>query len=263
MDILETKKNLDIDKDLLKIISIIKFKNNNIELKGSSSIKSQYYYSDYDLYSDILGNYNIYEIYNEFNGILKKVIETSNLYFIEFKIQTNDNNKFRWFPNDTFSFNDFKKKFNNVNFTKLDLIMFSDNEFIEISCIYNFSKNKIDKKEFIKNINTDIKELKKENKYYKVLKRKFTIFKIDNDNNKILYLTKIFNGEYGELYKKISNIETILKILEYYKDSFTKKKIEINLTDINEPLEIDKLKNNLNKYKKQLNKESKLLLKNL
>ena len=245
MDILEKKQKGEFDNDLKDIIKILKFKNNPIELKGSSSLKSQQYFSDYDIFTIIRYNYGVEEIYDEFHKILNNIISSYDLYFIEFKLQTKKGKKFKWLPNDEFGFEEFKKHFKDIDFAKIDIVARNQNIFIEVSCNYIFNDeislsgdNITNEKQNIKDINelTDgIKDLKKENNYFKILKRMFSIYKLQNDTHKIKMLNKIFNSDMGMTYKKISNLEAIKLVKEHYKDADTKKKIEINLLDIKEP----------------------------
>ena len=124
MDILQPKyKNL-LDKKLLNIINLIKFKNNNIELKGSSSLSSQTYFSDYDLFSNISIIPNIEDTYNEFKRMLDE-LEKNDIKFIELKFQTKDDKKIWFKPNKPFTVNKFKKDYDNIDFIKLDIIPFN------------------------------------------------------------------------------------------------------------------------------------------
>lgn len=263
MDILEKKQKGEFDDDLKDIIKILKFKNNPIELKGSASLKSQNYFSDYDFFTNIMLNYGVEEIYNEFRKILNNIISSYDLYFIEFKIQTLKGKKYRWYPNDDFKFEDFKKVFKDIDFAKIDIVSRTQNIFIEVSCIYKFSQVTLSPEDYISSIKTDIKELKKENNYYKILKRLFNIFKLEGDYHNMEILTKVFNSELGKKYKTISNLEAIQSLKEYYKDADTKKKIEINLTDIKEPQSEKSIENNLKNYKTDLNNKAKKIYNNL
>ena len=142
-----------------------------------------------------------------------------------------------------------------------------------MSCNYIFNDeislsgdNITNEKQNIKDINelTDgIKDLKKENNYFKILKRMFSIYKLQNDTHKIKMLNKIFNSDMGMTYKKISNLEAIKLVKEHYKDADTKKKIEINLLDIKEPQSESAMNNNLIKYKTELNNKAKIIYSNL
>jgi hypothetical protein len=259
MDILQKKDKSDFDNDLKDVIKVLRFKNVPMELKGSSSLKSQLYFSDYDLFTNIMLNYGVNEVYDEFRKILNNVISSYDLYFIEFKLQTKKGKKYRWHPNDEFKFEDFKKAFKDLDFAKIDIVLRTTNIFIEVSCIYKFSQEELPSEDYISGLKKDIKELKKEDNYYKVLKRLFNIFKVEGDSHNIEVLTRVFNSELGKQYKKISNLEAIQSLKEYYKDADTKKKIEINLSDIKEPQN----ENNLKKYKSELNQKAKKIYNNL
>ena len=259
MDILQPKyKNL-LDKKLLNIINLIKFKNNNIELKGSASLSSQKYFSDYDLFSNIQQIPNVEETYNEYKRILQE-LEKNDIKFIELKLQTVNNKKIRFKPNKPFEIDKFKKDFNNIDFIKLDIIPFINNTFIEVSIIYKFSKDKLTTSNYITMLNDDIKELNKDKQYYKILKRKFNIYKANKDYPKLLFLTEYFNGDNGKIYQKKSNLEAIKKIHEIYKDTLTNRKIEINLKDIKEDININNVNSKINEYAKEVNSNAKIFL---
>ena len=192
-----------------------------------------------------------------FSDILDKIKNYNNCYFIELKLQKKNGNKKKFNKIDDFNKKDFDKFYKDIDIIKIDLIFFTDYEFIEVSIIYNFSTDITSKEEYIKNINKDITELKDEGNYYKVLKRLFSIYKLNNDKPKLLYLSKIFNSVLGKQYKKISNLNTILLLLDYYKDDNILKKVEINLKGIKEPTSIKDIRNNQDKYYNKLNEEAK------
>jgi hypothetical protein len=254
MELIQEKSKMEYDEIQKKLIKIFQFNKENIILQGSSIVKNIRYFSDYDFITNIKRNYGINEIYDEFHKILKTIFDDTSLYFIEFKLQTNDNKKIRWFYDDNFNKNDFIQKFNNVAFCKIDIIVFYDNIFREASCIYNFNS----KSDYVNNILKDIKEFKKDKNYFKVLKRIYLIEKLKNDKNNISLLNDVFNSELGLLYKNISNIDTIETIKKYYTDSLTKKRIDVNLSEIKYPINF---KEKYNVDKNKLNKNSKELLK--
>jgi len=257
MDILALKSKTEYEYEIIKIINDLKFKKYPIELKGSSSLKSQRFFSDYDLFSNISGKISGKTAYLELKNILNKLKKDKDIYFIEMKLQKKNGEKIKLFKNDPFKGEDFVKHFDSLDFVKIDLIAYIKNIFTEISIIYKFSNEKMDKKSYILSLNEDIKELIKEGRYYKVLKRLFNIFKLQNKTDKLLYLNEIFNSELGILYQKISNLEAIDKILNYYKDALTLKKIRVNLKDIKEPLSLKSIRENIIKYSNALNKQSK------
>ena len=137
---------------------------------------------------------------------------------------------------------------------------------MELSIIYEFYDKKLDKNEYIKSIEDDIKELIKEGNYYKVLKRLFNLYRIEGDIKKLIFLSDIFNSDLGEIYQKISNLEAIEKILEFYKDKLDLKRVKVNLKEINEPFKgkfKENLKSNKEKYFKSLNRTAEELYKEL
>ena len=58
------------------------------------------------------------------------------------------------------------------------------------------------------------------------------------------------------MYSIYCNLETIKLLLENYEDDDTKNKVIINLKDIKQPESIYNLNTLINKFKKELNKES-------
>lgn len=259
MELTEQKQKGEYNEDVKKLMKLFKFDKFNLELKGSSVLKIIDYYADYDFFTYIFHNYPLDDVYNEFNNILRGILDNKDSYFIEFKTQNLNGDKKKWYPNENFKLDDFKKSFNeNIDFCKLDIIYFSeDNKFIESSCIYKFSREKMTKKEYLKEINKDIVDLKKEKNYYKILKREFLKYKISNNQNKIDILINIFNSDLGRIYKEINNIDAIEKIKEYYgNEALTKKRIETNLNEIKY---YEKYKQLYDKNKKYLNEEAKKL----
>ena len=263
MDILEPKPKSHYDAELVKIIRNLKFKNYPIELKGSASISSQQYFSDYDLFSNISKPTSSEDIYTEIMDILKKMEKIPGIYFVELKIQNLDGSKKKWFPKEEIDKTDFIEAIDQLDFIKIDFITYIDYKFMELSILYKFSDTKMTPAEYMKSIKGDIKELKGERRFYKVLKRYFNIFKIKGDTEKLLYLNEIFNSDLGMLYQKISNLEAILKLLEFYKDDLTKKKVRLNLKGMREPAEIKSIKKQLALYSTALNRQAESILKEI
>lgn len=259
MDILEPKPKSEFDKSVLNIISRLKFRDNPVDFKGSSSLKSQKYFSDYDLYTNIIKKVGAEVAYSTFYKILQSVFVDDYVYFIEFKVEDKKGQKYKWFPNEPFDKDEFFKLFRDINFAKLDLILWANNRFIELSIIYNFIEEE-DENEEIENIKSDINDLKKEKNYFKILKRLFSIFRIKKNNEMLLYLTEVFNSPLGEDYQKLSNLEAIRKVMKEYDDELTKKRIELNLKEINVPknqinLTIKKLQSSLSKSAMKIYKD--------
>jgi exonuclease SbcC len=235
MDILEPKSKSEFDSKIINLINKLKFQNYPIEIKGSSSLKSQKYFSDYDLFTNISDKIDSETAYNTFYKILQNVLSDIDIYFTEFKVEDRKKRKYKWFPNETFDKDTFFKIFREVDFSKLDIIVWSNNKFIELSIIYKFSNETLTTDQLISNIYKDIDELKnKEKDYYKILKRYFSIFKIKKNNDMLLYLTEIFNSDLGKLYQKVNNLEAIKIIIENYDDKLSKDRVDLNLSELGE-----------------------------
>jgi len=255
MNIVEEKNNIDYNDDQKLLLNIFRFDKEEIHIKGSSNIKNIKIYADYDFYSRIKRKFNIDEIYNEFYKILSNILDNNDLYFIEFKIE-NNKKKIRFYYDEDFSFKKFSENFKNIKFCKIDIVIYSEKEhrFIDSSCIYDFSNKKIISEDYEDIINDEIKNLKKDKNYFKILKRLYLLFKLKKNNNKIEILNKIFNSDLADLYKNINNITVIETVNKYYNDALTKKRIEHNLLEINYPINFNE---QFKSDKKKLNTESK------
>ena len=123
--------------------------------------------------------------------------------------------------------------------------------------MYDFEKIVRDKNQYKASLKEDIDELIKEKQYYKVLKRLFSLYRIDKDYEKLLQLNEIFNSELGEKYKKISNLKTLSVIKDEYNDYSTHKKIIINLKALGENSRVKNVENRADVLEEQLNNEAK------
>ena len=251
MDII--KKKFSIKKELYDTYKILQFKNFPINCIGTASYQYLYYFSDYDLTSDIKGSFSSFAIHEEF----KRIIDQTK-YFIEFKIQRLDGTKHKYFNKTSFTLDSFEKEFHDVEYCKIDLIIYKDYIFTEVSCNYYFNKKPIDiEKSLINSMNEQLKE----KNYFKALKRIFSLLIDQKDNKKALVmdklqmLTKLFNSEYGEKYVIVNNLK-LIKLLEgKFKDKLTKLHIAHNLQVLNiENKNIDSI---IKEYTKEYNKIGK------
>lgn len=260
MALLQPRSNFN-DK-IKNVLFLCQYKDNPIKLVGSSSIQSQKYFGDYDALTAINKNENYKNVYTEFENIISKINNDPDLYFIELKIQTK-NKKFKYYKDDKLNLKIIKDNFYDIEYLKIDLSMWYDYQFIDVSIIYQLFSDSLTKDGLIDNLKDEIKDLQKDGKYYKILKRKFSIYKIQGDENKMSELTKIFNSDLGLQYKIASNIEAMELVYQHYKDKITIERIKINL----DFLKINKnkfkdLENEAKKMKNEINKEAKKLNEN-
>jgi hypothetical protein len=276
MDILEKKQNIaDVIKEILLKFRIEK---QPLGIKGSYSIQSQKYYGDIDLYQ-FVESHNKDFIYDKIVDIMTFTNKDKNIYFIELKFQNKDE-KVKYIKGEFLKRSDFMKYFNDTTeFIKLDFILYFDFRFIELSINYYFNVKNIEMQieaeeediekpvnnKLITEFKKNIEELKKNDEYYKILKRIFSINKELNNKPELVNLSSFFNSNVGLVYQKYTNLEAIKKVEEYYKDSITKKRIETNLkaldikkSDIDK--EMTKMKDYINNLSKNYIKKNKIYI---
>lgn len=156
---------------------------------------------------------------------------------------------------------------------KLDIILYDGYKFIDISIIYDIrDKDNIKKK--LKSYNTlqtlrnDISTFFTQKKYFKVLKRYYSLFKYNynyvktskKQNKKnlmyVVILTKILNSQLGQLYQVKSMIDVLVFLFSNFKN-ISRERVFNNINLI-----IDKLSNIYNKNYVKIEKDiiSDLLL---
>lgn len=233
MDVIQKKAPQEYNDQLKKLIKLFTYKNNKLELKGSASLASQQYFSDYDLFC-ILQNPEKSAFYDFISELIKK--EVPDLWFIELKLQTKSKKKIRVYPPQTLQNADFDEVWDSLDFVKVDFVARIDGYFTEISVIYGFTQTTPTTEDYIRSLQDDIKELRKEKKYYKMLKRQFSIHKALDEKSDMVRLSKVFNSDLGKDYQFISRLEAMKLVLEHYqKDDVLLRKLKIALKDLKVP----------------------------
>jgi len=263
LKIFDTKRGIEPDID--KIVKMLKYNNNKIVVKGSSNYINQKYFSDYDLLSFIPLS-NPETIYKNITKIINTVTENPDVYFVELKLQEKNGEKIKIFKKTDIKLEDFKKTFNNLDFIKIDFVIRINNNFFELSVIYNFFKkgeNKF-KGDYVKKVEKDIKELIDDGNYFKALKKVFSINSYYNKQNRpvdrkiVNKISKFFNTEeYGKPYQIMGILEANKRLLENYDDPITLKKVNINLKDLGLEPNIKKINKYIKDIYKKINKEAK------
>ena len=256
MDVLEHKPLSQHPEELKKVSKLLQYGKVKLELKGSASLASQKYPSDYDFMC------SIHPDKEKFYDFLVELIDTikgsKDKWFLELKLQTKAGKKIRVYPHTTFKREVYDKAFPSLDFVKLDLVAFIG-RFAEVSVIYNLTETAQTPEEYIASLEKDIKDLKKEGLYYKILKRRFTIAKADKNKKELVRLSKIFNSELGEEYQLLSTLEAIQKVLDSYQDANTLRTTLIALKDLHLPADTDKIEEWVASHSKALNAKAKKL----
>jgi len=238
-----------------------KILDDNIEIKNNKIIN----------YNSVESKKKLENLYN------KKIISKNDYYSIDKQLKKNisikeyfylldvlDYHIVRWSPSDILRGYTvlidcekyFLKEAINKGMTKIDIIKWIDNKFLEFSCIYQFNYNGRPLNKIVYNIDYSLKEdilyylINK--KYFKMAKRLYAYSKFKNDEITMDKLIKLFNSNLGVLYQIYGNIET-LKIIFKKVKNIPQKKIENEIVEIkNRFYQI--LKDEKNKeYKKIIN----------
>lgn len=235
MDILEKKYLNDFPPKIKSLFKNLQFKKEPLEVIGSSSYKRQKYYGDFDINNFILNKYSPKQIYDEISKILSYILEKNNdIYFIELKLQKKNGDKIKYFIDDEFNFDDLKKFYKDLDFIKIDLVVFYENRFIEVSINYSFN-NTISEKTLVEGLKSSIEEEAKDKNYLKAIKRYLSYLITENKEanyDKIEKIITFLNSDVGQKYKILSNLKAIELLKENYDDTLTMGKAKINLDDI-------------------------------
>ena len=229
------------------------FKKYDVQLLGTASMESQYYASDYDFFTNISEVKLMKTVFSELNRITS--LKDINVFFMEFKIQYMNGEKEKYYDLPFALDKDMDRE--SIEYFKIDWIIYDDYQFTDVSIIYNLNKVIKPKEEVIKLIAKDMFDFYKEGKIYKSLKRFFSICNLINDYKTMVNLSKLFNSEYGKMYKIASNLGTIQAVKAKYPSRTLNKKINANLRYFNLPLMNDKqIEDTIQQYSRAFNNEA-------
>lgn len=219
MNVLEKKYP---QKNISNAVEILKFGLNKPELVGTGSLSSQYYPADYDFLCKIKTKYDNEKSYKLFKNIIDNFSQSNNLFFIEFKIQRNSENKAKIYDPSEFTKEYFDANFDDkIELCKLDGIILLDGLLKEISCIYFFKSEPLDREKYIKTLLDDQVSYYDDKKYYKSLKRLMLATKYKNpiDFKLINVITNLFNSSVGALYMLKNEIDACLIFAKKYNET--------------------------------------------
>ena len=224
---------------------------------GSSGLASQLNTGDIDLMSYILGRKDNIFVNKEIKEIINNIQRDDDMYFMEFKIQYENGHKIKFTADEIEKIEIPTKDFDKIVYLKLDLIYYIDFVFKEVSINYWFKEEE----KTIDSLKEDIKELADEGRYYKIIKRLFSIAKQKDDTVKGLIFSKFFNKASGIEYVYLNNLKAIKELLMVYDDDITKNKVRINLKDIDVRSNLDEIDKLIKKYQEKVDNDAYKFLK--
>jgi len=185
-------------------------------------------------------------LYQEFLGIFDKAHKNENYYVVDFKCGYNDDEPIRW------NYTDLKNGYTLIkkekisfqeclvmpdNIIKMDIVYLYHEIFTDINILYNLhivaKKEHLEKEKensnrnIIDSIKEDIKDLMKDQKYFKVMKRLFTLSILEKHVDKDII--KLLNSDYGQFYKFINSLNLVLIMLEQKFKPVSQELIKSNL----------------------------------
>jgi len=215
--------------------------NNNFELIGSSA-QPFVYANDYDLFNIVHSHSNlktfISQILKKFKAMAQSIKRNKDIYFISFMCGLDDNNEpLNWSLDDIINHRVVKDKktydlhdlFIKKSVIKIDIVLFEDNQFIPLSNWYEFILNNKNLNsdgitlDTEKSLKKDIKKFKKKGNIMKALKRKYAMIK-KSDPELSKSISDVFDSSVGRLYYVKNQLESIVSVLELYKDKATVKR---------------------------------------
>jgi len=226
-----------------------------LNVVGSAALLKSVYYSDIDSYETVKGK-NVNSIYNHFKSLFEIINDSENTVVSDFKLGSLKGEPLRW------TYDHIKNRNNNgVSFDlalrqkgmiKLDIITLLNGRFIEISSVYNIfldgssnyneSENKI-----MADITTEMNNHLRDGNYMKVLKRFYSLKKMEDENKNKYMLNNLldyFNSPIGLLYRCKADLETLLIVIDSYK--FDLEEIRNSLQYLKEIVSAFPVENNLN-----------------
>ena len=260
-------------RDILDICTI---KNFQIDLVGSSAQYS--YFGDYDAYSKIK-YLDKNEMYGQIARIIDETDKDDRMYFIELKLQKSDDDKLKFNSDNDIERHQFYNYYNeDVQFIKFDYILWVEEfeAFKAFSVMYDIKGEQQSFTEKLQSLSEDIKDLSKEGKYFKILKRLLSQNKLfENYEKKLKNIEQVknilkfkpkkvplifdfVNGPIGRAYVVKSNLEDIMMLIDNrYTDNITNKRMITNLSKFNIPLDKSKIESNIKILDKKVNSEAK------
>ena len=184
-------------------------------LIGTAGLKSQLYTGDYDFTMDI-SELPRDAVFSGLSDVVARIASDENMYFVEMKIQSNSGKKERIYRGAEYSHSFFSRiPFDDIDFIKVDVVFRKEasNEFFDASCMYGMGKEEVGENaddERLKELEQDFGELVSEGKYWKALKRLFSMMRIKNEEPETsIQLVKLFNSETGKLYQITSQLKAV------------------------------------------------------
>jgi hypothetical protein len=232
-----------VSGDIVGIINKLKFNDEPITIQGSAKLAVQRYYSDIDLFTQINEPQSAQKIYSKIRLILKGAEGDrgcGTLYFIELKVQNTDESKTKFNNIADFTRTAFLRAIQgkNLDYIKIDYVLYLANTMTELSIIYNFTEPKsVD--DPLKALQDEVAEYTRDGNLFKAKKRLFSIYNIQGKTEQMVRLTRLFNSPIGALYQMNAQLKAVKLLLEHHNDDATRARAKFVLKEMGVPSSAD------------------------
>jgi hypothetical protein len=236
-----------------EIVKMLTIKDANII--GSYGDPKQKYPADIDI-DDHVVNMDRKDVYKFFKDFVNKAQKDPDIWITDFKAgHWRADHPLRWTIDDInrgyiqieHEKITFLEALHQKSTIKIDLVVDIDGKLTEVNSAYfftfkdGFSTKSETKADPLKTLDKQFKDLLKERKVFKALKRLYSIAKLEDDKEAQNWLLQFFNSPIGQMWQTIAILENIALLLE--QGYSHEKKIESNLNLVK-----DRLPPNYKKY---------------
>jgi hypothetical protein len=214
-------------KQVVEIVEVMSLTDGkDIKLVGSMTLRNQLYAGDYDM-NELVPVSSVDDAVNKFQKMISRLLTMKDVFVGDIKAGEVNEEPVRWNPKQClkgflmiddrrFTLQD---AFSSPTLTKVDVVGYTDQQrFQDFSCIYTFKQgskvlNPIDL-DPNKGLREDIQAYENEGNYFKVMKRMYAFARLKKQKKVLETLTPILNGDLGRIYSLLSDVSTILYLLE-------------------------------------------------
>lgn len=210
--------------EIIQAMSLTRGK--DIKLVGSMTLRNQLYAGDYDM-NETVPVSSVDDAVDKFQKMISRILMMKDVFVGDIKSGEINNEPIRWNPKQCLKgfqmVNEtrytLEEAFQSPSITKVDVVGYTDqNRFQDFSCIYTFKQdgkvlNRVEMDPSI-GLREDVQELSNEGNYFKIIKRIYALARMKKRTKVLEQLTPILNGDLGRIYSLLSDISTILYLLE-------------------------------------------------
>ena len=187
----------------------------NMRVIGSASLRSIQFVGDYDANETITGSPD--KVAKGLQGVIRRLQKMPDVIIGDIKCGGTMEEALRWTPAQIIAGKNGHTSLSEAvaqeAMKKIDAVGLVGGRYVELSVVYLFPNESVDDKALASILKEEIKSQLAEKNYWKALKRYFSLNRLTN-KSKAESMVPIFNGDLGRLYSVITDIATLLYLLE-------------------------------------------------